>query len=538
MAAQSSISFSMVSKKVILVLFLHFFVVLTNQVIAQKDTSKKVTTVTNQVESENSEQIKALSNSVQDLKTQNAVLTKTVDNLTLIFSLFAGLIGLVLIIGTVTSYITWNTDRKRSNETYHLAKEREQQTAQREQLVYARQDELYTFALAKDKEATERDRSIFGQSTQTLTLVNQTLELARDASERASKSLEIKLNKKHTELEQEAIELIEESRAFKNYKILVEDSNFRSNLLTLALEIAGLQNNQNILEREVTLHPNCSFIRGMEFHLNQHFKTAIKYWKQVKDNIEAVPELKIMALYWIAYEQNNLKDFENAATNFESASSIAKGAMKFELERIKIESKFFDFPKYTPDKLIPELLALNELAKKEPESEEMKKVKSSIVSTIGNIYHEMGNKSSGEKAKEFYTKARNSFNEAPYKNKWTWFGYGESSYRLGNTQEAENILLGKVKSEAEFEYSTRLEPRTKVLGQTTVLICSVRVKSLNENVNTLYNLIKTTLGGVDERLTVYSQFQRRNVDKKTFVKDLDDFMEEFNSTTNENTLDT
>lgn len=500
---------------------------------AQKDTAKKNEILTQQTISDNAEQIKTLSNSVQELKTQNAVLSKTVDTLTLIFSLFAGLIGLVFIVGTLTSLITWNTDRKRSQETYHLVKEREVQTSQREQLVYARQDELYNFALTKDKEATERDRSIFGQSTQTLTLVNQTLELARDASERASKSLEIKLNKKHTELEQESLELIEESRAFKNFKVLVEDSNYRSNLLTLALEIAGLQNNQNILEREVTLHPNCSFIRGMEFHLNQHFKTAIKYWKQVKDNLETVPELKIMALFWIAYEQNNLSDFENASSNFEAASGIASGAMKYELERIKIESKFFDFPKYTPDKLIPELLALYELVKKEPESEDIKKVRSAIASTIGNIYHEMGNTSNGEKAKEFYTKARNFFNETPYKNKWTWFGYGEASYRLGNIQEAENILSAKVKSEAEFEYSTRLEPRTKVLGQTTVLICSVRVKSLNENVNTLYNLIKTTLGGVDERLTVYSQFQRRNVNKKQFVKDLDEFMDEFNSLQNE-----
>ena len=207
--------------------------------------------------------------------------------------------------------------------------------------------------------------------------------------------------------------------------------------------------------------------------------------------------------------------------------------MKYELERIKIESKFFDFPKYTPDKLLPEIETLYEAIKKETVTEEFLKVRSNIGGTLGNIYYQLGNTSNEEKAKEYYKKAKSIFYEAPIKNKWVWFGYGESCYKLDEIQEAENTLLNKVKSEAEFEYSTRLEPRTKVLGQTTVLICSIRVKSLHKNINTIYNLIKTTLGGVDERLTVYSQIQRRNVDKRQFLKDLDELMKEFNEYSND-----
>jgi len=136
-------------------------------------------------------------------------------------------------------------------------------------------------------------------------------------------------------------------------------------------------------------------------------------------------------------------------------------------------------------------------------------------------------KSDNEKSIEYYKMAKKTFYEAPLKNKWIWFGYGEPCYKLGEHQRAEKILSEKVKNEAEFEYSTRLEPRTKVLGQTTVLICSMRIKKFHVNVDTTYTLIKTILGGVDERLTIYSQLQSRNVSKKQFLKDLDELVEEF-----------
>ena len=459
---------------------------------------------------EDAEKIKQLTEAVQDLKTQNAVLTKSLDTLTIFFFIFGSIISIILIISTITSLISWNTDRKRSSETYSLA-------------------------LQKEKESSERDRSIFSQSTDTLTLVNQTLDLAREASKRASKSLENRLNKTHNELEQEASDLIEESKADKNSKVLVENSTYRSNLLTLALEITGLQYNLNILDIEVTLQPYCCFIRGMEFHLNQHFKPAINYWKQAKDHKNAPDPLRIMAFYWIGYEQNNLKNFEDATSNFGLAASIATGAMEYELERIKIESKFFDFPKFTPEKILPEIESLYQRIKKETDSEEFQKNKSDIALTLGNIYHQLGNdffSSDKGKAIEYYEKAKATFLEAPIKNKWIWFGYGESCYKLEHYEEAEDSLLNKVKNEAELEYSTRLEPRTKVLGQTTVLICSTRVKDLSKDVIPIYNLIKTTLGGVDDRLTVYSQFQRRNVSKEQFLKDLNKIMDEWMSFNN------
>ena len=157
------------------------------------------------VKDENTDKIEKLTEDIQDLKTQNAVLTKTFDTLIIYLSIFGGIISIILIFGTITSGISWNTDRKRSNETY-------------------------SSALEKERVSTERDRSLFSQSVETLTLVNETLELAKEASERAYKAIQEKLNKKHKTLEKEAIDLLEESKADENFKVLVEDSTVRSNL--------------------------------------------------------------------------------------------------------------------------------------------------------------------------------------------------------------------------------------------------------------------------------------------------------------------
>ena len=477
---------------------------------------------------ESKETTKQLSNSVQELKAQNLALSKQLDFLTPI----AAIITFVLLASTGTSLVTLRTDRKRLKETYLSDKAKEPTLAARELLMYARQDELYGLMLHKEQESSERDRSIFIQSTQTLTLVNATLKLAKEASERASRSLEDKLTRQHNELEAAAKELVYASKAYKTFKVLVEDSRFRSTMQTLAEDITGLQNNQNMLDKEVTLAPYCSFIRGMDFHLNQHVQPALKFWKSAKDHPSASEALKIMALHWIGYEQNNLGDFEDASSSFELAANLAEGPLKYELERLKIESRFFWTDKFTASSVLPEMLALAGRVKNEEDSEEFKRVKSSIAGTLGNIYLQVGDEISADPLNEasplpYYEKAREVFKNAPNKTKWTWFGYGEACAKLGDKPTAEACFLSRVQPEAEQEYSTRLEPRTKVLGQTTVLICSMLMPGQHKNVITLYNLIKLTLSSVDSHVTVYSQFKRRNVPKKAFLEDLERAVKEF-----------
>ena len=60
----------------------------------------------------------------------------------------------------------------------------------------------------------------------------------------------------------------------------------------------------------------------------------------------------------------------------------------------------------------------------------------------------------------------------------------------------------------------------------TELICCIRVPSLKDEGPGIYVQVLEALGRADERLTVFSQMQKRNVTKSEFRKDLEEFMEE------------
>lgn len=463
----------------------------------------------------------------ESLKSTTAVLTKSLEQQQSLVFGFGGLISILLIVGSISSFTTLWTDRKRLTEMYNWSLKREKDTSAREGTLQLREDNAYDVSLTRQIESSERDRSLFAQSTETILLVNETLKLAKDASIRASKALEERLNRQHKKLEKEAADLIEESNADTNFKVLVEDSNFRSILQTLASEITALQTNLNILESadDIALYPHCSFIKGMEQHLDQHFKQAIEFWKHADEYTNAPNELRIMALYWIGYEQNNLGEFEAATKHFDEAAQLATGHLKFELRRIRIESKFFNVQKFSADQIVSELETLHAGVQKEEDSEEFRLVKSQIATTLGNVYLDLGrtNLEAGNKAdsRKYYEKAKQTLENTPIKNKWIWFGYAEACDRLGETKLAKQIVLEKVRQEAELEYLTRPEPRTRVLGQTTVLLCSMITNDSLASITSHLTNIKTTLGTVDKRLTIYSQFRRRNVRKEQFMEDLD-----------------
>ncbi len=106
------------------------------------------------------------------------------------------------------------------------------------------------------------------------------------------------------------------------------------------------------------------------------------------------------------------------------------------------------------------------------------------------------------------------------------FGLAESLYKLGEIDKASEIYLGKVLREAEKEFLTREEKRTKVLAKTTQLICLIRGGSREQHIKDRYDEVISLVAELDGRLTVYSQMQRRNVSKDQFLKDLRELMQD------------
>jgi tetratricopeptide (TPR) repeat protein len=379
--------------------------------------------------------------------------------------------------------------------------------------------------------ASQIHTALFDESRNTLTLVNQTLELAKDASERAATAIQKRAVTLRDELNREANEMLTEAST-QDDRWLISKPEQRSDLTSLATKIANFEINSFTFPDALDLNPDCHFIRGMDFHLKQQFRDALKVWSDVAHNEAAQPARRSLAWYWIGYEQNNLGEFDRAEESFRQAERHEPGDRRFELRRIRLESRFFNKDRIDPYSIIPELDALVTALTNVPEvTREVLRYREKVHTTFGNVLFECARHTTDDKdrKKEYYKQAevhyRKVVDEKVDDIKWGRFGLGQVLFELGQVDDSDKIFDGPALADARAEYTTRAEPRTKVLARSTELICCALVDHLREQVKSVYGDLIVALGNVDNRLTVYSQFQKRNVKKDRFKADLDAFLD-------------
>lgn len=384
------------------------------------------------------------------------------------------------------------------------------------------------FSVAMNSEAENRrmNNTIFQESQTTLTLVNQTLKLATEASARAAKALETRLRKNMDFLQTEARTLIGQSQAYDDDKLLTQNKDICNDIHRLSDKIEGLENNLIILEEDnLSLVPLCVFIRGADSYLKERFWQAIDYWKRVTIGTYNDKQLSSLANYWLGYVHNNLNQFLEAQQYFREALHDAVGLRKYELRRIELETRFFAGDSGVD--LAEELNAMLIEFKAEPMEHgiaSFKKRQARILTTLGNINLQIGRSASSGQDTHF-TAAKAAFEEGIKLSAdiWNRFGLAEALHRLGQTTDSIKILEEYVLKEAENDFINREEKRHKVLAKTTAMMCYLRLKN-SDKVRECYQMIMTTLGDVDSRLTIYSQLQKRNVPRAQFLEDLKELL--------------
>lgn len=411
----------------------------------------------------------------------------------------------------------------------------------------ARAAEIHTLTLGNDKSSQERANIIFEESQRTLALVNDILELAEKTSRRASKSLETRLQKSMEIYDGESMEIIEKSQAYDDDKNLTTDKDICSEIHRVGRKIEGLENNLIMLEgSEIILEPYCCLVRGADSYLSELFNQALEYWKKVVKSKNADKRLQSLAYFWIGYVNNNLGEqhFSTAIQNFKKAQVLATDSRKYELMRIKLETRFFNNEAIEP--IIDEFDELIKLIDNHDKSEESASTfdmrKKKILTTLGNIYYQLAIQTkSDELKKKYLLDSKKTFadllnlnekedifdqlnrldNNQKDKEKWIIFGYTESLYQLNEKRDvSEKIFNEIIYHLAENEFLNREEKRTKVLAKTTQLICAIRTGKSRSDISNIKTQVDSALGGVDKRLTIYSQLQRRNVKRESFREDL------------------
>lgn len=447
-------------------------------------------------------------------------------------------LGTLLTIGTGFSIVGFIKTEKRESTSFRLTLESVQE------------------AKAASFESKENENRILAESQKTLSLVNETLTLATEASKRASKSLETRLRRSILNLENDSKEVVEYSGAFEDDKNLTTDKSKCSDIHRIGRKIEGIENNLVILgdatlddtnTQGLNLKPYCNFIRGTDSYLSEQFSEAVEYWKAVTNSADSETKLQSLAYYWMGYINNNLGDFNKAKNSFNKAFELANDSRKFELRRIQLETRFFN---HEPIKdIVDEFeILLRSISTNHLEDSlgVLQLRESKILTTLGNIYYQWGNEvKEKEEAQKCFVKSSDIFTKLLQINpredilsqlhaipdgkkdklKWVIFGYVESLYKVAANEQdleiAKSIYKDIVYVLAENEFLNREEKRTKVLAKTTQLICAVRCTESPIIINNHKSQVENILGDIDRRLTIYSQMQRRNVKREVFREDLE-----------------
>jgi tetratricopeptide (TPR) repeat protein len=437
-------------------------------------------------------------------------------------SLYSNIITIILGLGLLFSIGLVLYSEVKANRT-------ERQLTKSSELAEERAVRAFDVAMkgevSSQQRSSETHSSLLEGSQKTLNLVNDTLELAYDASKRASEAIQKKAQNMLAELDDECRELLDSVPGHKD-RALIENPEKRSDLRSLAQRISGFEYNKFVVPEEIVLTARCLFIRGLDFHLMQQFKDAMKCWKKAAADSNAPNELKSLAWYWNGYEENNLGDFYSAERSFGKALETAMGLRKFELRRIELETRFFGLDEAkSPIHLINSLeQLLAEVSHIDASGEEAIVRKTKITVTLANILSQYGiqlrNQNKHAEAKQQFISALEYFSQVSEFDKWALFGKAEMLYELGEAQRASELFDNKIMIEVQNEAVRREEPRTKVLAKSTELICCIKGSSFHGNALNVLGEVLAELGRVDSRLTIYSQSRKRNVSRAMFESDL------------------
>jgi tetratricopeptide (TPR) repeat protein len=260
----------------------------------------------------------------------------------------------------------------------------------------------------------------------------------------------------------------------------------------------------------------------MQLHLDQHYDDAFDEWNAVTFAEEIDQDLRSLTWYWIGRERANLGQFTDAGRAFEQSLKDAPEARRYELQRLMLEMEFFDAGNYAPLRLIDQMQRLIS-ATGAVGTDAADRALPHMRAVLGSMHHEVALecRESGDfaEARRHFEKCKTIFTEIR-NEKWAVFGLAEALWWLGERKEAERLFATEARSLAQDEYIHRIEFRTKVLARSAELICCARATALREEADHVFHDVLDALGRVDARMTIYSEVQRRNVDKTTFLADM------------------
>lgn len=364
--------------------------------------------------------------------------------------------------------------------------------------------------------------TLLDASEKTITLVNQTLALARDSTERATKALSDRAEQLVREVGEEMAALIarimmQENFEEKLFKLLVEEPSHRRKLTQLSDRLATVEG--YLAFQDIEMEPRAHLVKGMALHLDQEDQAAIPLLERAAEATGMGLRLRLCAYYFIGYAHNNIGEYRAAAAAFDAGHSRAsdRAALRDEFERMGAESNFFELVRSHLDgrnvvQSVNDLIrGLTDLSGKVTP-----KARANLNQTLGNIHLFLA-RQTGRAAS--FQEALALFHEAG-EGLWAKFGQieitNEASDKISVVKRSPTVK--EVEDLATQNIQTRGEPRSLALLHLATAKCRLwQEAGGTASVRAALSAVNDQMGKVDSDLRLYSLWLRSNVTRKQFI---------------------
>lgn len=194
--------------------------------------------------------------------------------------------------------------------------------------------------LAAQKRSEQSYGSFLEQSQTTLSLVNDTLELAKEANDRAMKSMENKAQRRVDEIEERSQTLLLDVFTQEEFELIINDAHRRNTLHDIAAELRSLEGYLSL--QDIKLRQYTKFIKALDQFLLDDTETAI-HALRLSTQEGAVGDLEHFMEYWLGYMLTTVGEYDEAIRKFRHDELQLKedDPEYFQLERIIAETEFF-----------------------------------------------------------------------------------------------------------------------------------------------------------------------------------------------------
>jgi tetratricopeptide (TPR) repeat protein len=198
--------------------------------------------------------------------------------------------------------------------------------------------------IASQRRSEQSYGSFLEQSQTTLSLVNDTLELAKEATDRAAHSMELKAQSRVDAIEERAQKLMLDVFGEREFELLINDPARRDELHSIAGDLRSLEGYISL--QDIKLRQYTKFVKAIDQFLLDDTESALQALRLASQD-RVAGDLQRFVEYWLGYMLTTVGDYDEAVGKFRHDEIDLKkdDPEYFQLERIIAETEFFSIAK-------------------------------------------------------------------------------------------------------------------------------------------------------------------------------------------------